>query len=106
MPAHSLNIFRFSLTSRWFSLDHPFQYKLQRHGVAAASTCTEKVAITVPVVVLVIHGVGIVLPIQCHSKLFEMKAATFLGITLGFFNLANHSRVHGRVSPFKISGKY
>jgi hypothetical protein len=106
MPAHSRNNNLFTLTSRWFSLDHPFQYKLQRHGMAAATTRTEKVAIAMPVAVIIDNSMGIILPIHCHSELFEMKALTFLGIALGLIDLANHSRIHGRVSPFKISGKF
>jgi hypothetical protein len=44
---------------------------------------------------------SVVLPIHCHGKLLEMKTLPFLSVALGLINLTNHTRVHGRVSPFK-----
>ena len=69
--------------------------------MAAAPAGPEEATIAMPLSILVSHGMSVIFPIHCHGKLLEMKTLPFLSVALGLVNLANHTRVHGQVSPFK-----
>jgi hypothetical protein len=65
----------------------------------------EIVAITIPFIVGKFDHVGIVLAVNFHSERLEVKAVWFLRVTLGFVNLADHSRVHFTISLIQKMGK-
>lgn len=75
-------------------LDHPVQEDFERHGVHAYAARLEKVAITIPLAIHIMHHVVIIIPPDGGLKVVEREALLFLGISFRFFDLSDHSTVH------------
>jgi hypothetical protein len=50
-----------------------------------------------------VNSVGVVGSIKRDSKIIEVNPVSFFGVALGFLNLADHTRIHGRTTPFRLS---
>jgi hypothetical protein len=75
-------------------LDHPVQEDFERHGVYAYAARLEKVAITIPLTIHIMHHMVIVIPPDGGLEIVEREALLFLGISFGFFNLTDHPTIH------------
>lgn len=74
--------------------NHVFQQQLKSHCMAAKIMTLEIGASTLPFARVVTNGVVVVLSFKRGFKLIEANSLGFLGITLGFVYLADHSTVH------------
>ena len=75
-------------------LDHPVQNDFERHGVHAYAARLEKVAITIPLAIHIMHYVVVIIPFNRGLEIVEREALLFLGVSFRFFNLTDHSTVH------------
>jgi hypothetical protein len=58
------------------------------------TTRAKIVAVTIPFVACKFYDMGIIFTVNFDSESFKVEAMRFLCVSLGFVNLADHSRVH------------
>jgi hypothetical protein len=104
LPVGQPHIFisKYSRLSDRGSFDHAFKDHFKSHGVAAAPSGLEKVAIAGPVPILILYSVRVVCPVKRHRKVIKVNPVPLLGVALGLLNFANHARIHGKTTPFGI----
>jgi hypothetical protein len=81
--------------------DHSFQDHLKGHGVAASPAGLKKVAITGPLPIRVLYGMGVVGSVKGYGEAVEVNPIPLFGVAFGFLNFANHARVHGLYYSFQ-----
>jgi len=62
--------------------------------MGADSPGAEEVTVTGPMAIFKFYRMGVVLSINVNRKRLEVETMAFFGIAFGFFDLADHSRVH------------
>jgi hypothetical protein len=72
---------------------------LESHAMTTVAMSGEKIAVAFEHTIIKGHVVIIIVAMENHIKLIEAEPVPFLGVALGFVDLADHSRVHFQ-SPF------
>jgi hypothetical protein len=72
---------------------------LQCHAVTTTAMGGEKITITFEDTIIEANVMIVIIAMEDHIKLVKPEPVTFLGVTLGLIDLADHSRVHYQ-SPF------
>jgi hypothetical protein len=78
--------------------EHAFQQFFKGHRVDAQSVTVDKVTVAIPFPVCIGDAMRIIGAVNCDCKGFKVESFTFLGVAFGFFDLADHSRVHFLIS--------
>jgi hypothetical protein len=73
------------------NVHHLIKDRFKRHGMTAEAAGLEEIASTMPLPFIVGHVVIAVIPGKNHIELFEYDPVSFLSVTLGFLNFADHS---------------
>ena len=58
----------------------------------------EEITVAIPFSICEGNPVGIIGAINAYCEGFEVESFSFLGVPFGFFDLADHSRVHFLIS--------
>jgi len=78
--------------------EHFFKDYFECHCVAATASGLEEITVTLPVTLLEMDNMRIIGSIKGDSKGFNADSVTFFSISLGFFNLSDHSIIHNLIS--------
>ena len=70
--------------------------------MAASPAGLKEITVTMPFGIFVLHSMGVILAFKRHLDGIKVDAVAFLGISLGFLNLANHAVVHGLIFSFRL----
>jgi hypothetical protein len=62
--------------------------------VDAEAVTVEKITIAIPFPVSIGNAMQIVCAVNCDCEGFKVETLAFLGVPFGFFDFADHSRVH------------
>ena len=68
--------------------------------MAAVTPILEEAASTIPFTIVVISGVDVVLASKRRLETSELNPLGFFCVTLGFCDLIDHARIHGRYTPY------
>ena len=68
--------------------------------MAAVTPILEEAAGTIPFTIVIISGVDIVLASKGCLETGELNPFGFFCIALGFCDLIDHARIHGRYTPY------
>jgi hypothetical protein len=94
-------VIQLSASSLNRSRDHVFQQNLKRHRMSAALMSNEELAVTLKAAFAKCYMMRVIITVKGQVELVEAKAIPLFGITLGFFDLSDHSRIHLSIS-FRI----
>jgi hypothetical protein len=83
---------------------HAFENHFKSHGMAAAASSLEELAVAVPFAIFIADRMWIIFAVERHLEIVEMNSVAFLGIALGFLDFANHAIVHGLKISFRANG--
>jgi hypothetical protein len=81
--------------------NHSFKDHFKRHGVAAAPTRLEKVAVAGPLSVIVRNGMRIIGSVKRYRETAKVNAVPFFSVAFRLLDLTDHTRIHGEAAPFK-----
>jgi hypothetical protein len=80
--------------------EHTCQYAFKRHRVTAYFPCNEEIAIAFPSAIGVLNYMRIVPAIQAGFEMIKFDALSFLSISPGLIDLADHPIIHSSSFPF------
>ncbi len=76
------------------------QNSLHCHGVTAITPVLEEATGATPLTIIVVSGMDIVLASELGFETSELNPLGFFCVTLGFCDLIDHARIHGRYTPY------